>query len=173
MEEVEIREYLGLEGRRKKSKYILIIGIFLVVLSIILAILSSQEYYYKKSIEGSTTLKKDTPFYITFSSELGYSYVYNGTLLLNSTRIIIIWVGDKLKAINGSVTIDMKNYPTKIRIEAVENETILNYRASYIIANRPFFFLSIPSFLILIVGSLVSFMGLFLFLSVKRSSMMK
>ncbi|HLI45839.1 MAG TPA: hypothetical protein VKU94_01435, partial [Geobacterales bacterium] len=57
---------------------------------------------------------------------------------------------------------------TIVTIQAIYDNTTFTYSANYVLEVRPYLGLSIPSFFILIIGTVFTFMGLYQYLLLRR-----
>ncbi len=173
MEESEIEELLGIRDNLKKSKYVLLIGISFVVTAIILASLSLQEFREEKTISNIIFLNEGESASINLFTGYPYSYISDGSLLLNSSSRILVQIGNHLELVEGTTRLDLKMAQPELTIKTLSGSSNVRYEAKYTVVMRPFLVLSIPSFFILIIGMALSFMGLFYFLISRRPSLMK
>ncbi|MDT7891325.1 MAG: hypothetical protein RQ952_01135 [Thermoproteota archaeon] len=156
--------------RISKAKYILIIGITLVFLSILISAFALEEYSVTKKLSGSLKLNEGDSFSIDVipSSFTSYAYVYNGSLYLNSTGPLII-TGEGVQTIFYNQTkVDLRGLASNLVIRALKNDTTVSYNGFLEIKVKPYYFLSIPSIFILIVGMVFSFMGVYQFIIEKK-----
>lgn len=158
-----IKKYLFKITRVSKAKFILVIGITLVFLSILISSFALEEYLVTKKLSGSVKLNEGESFIINIipSSSTSYAYVYNGSLYLNSTAPVIV-TGEKLQTVFYNQTkIDLRGLTSNLVIRALKNGTSVSYNGFFEIKVKPYYFLSIPSIFILIVGMVFSFMGVY------------
>ncbi len=169
MKDSEIEEYLGLRRELRRSKYILLTGIIFVILSLVLASLSLEKSYEIKEIEEVKNLNKGEFFFLLREESFnGISYVVNGTLYINSSKEVTVWLGTSPQYITKG-TLKLSNFSSSIKIEALEDDTHIEFKAQFVLVTQIFIFLSIFSLFILIIGSVFSFVGLYYFLLFRRS----
>lgn len=152
--------------RRARSRLILLIGIFLVFVSILFSILSSIDYRENKVIGKTEYLRKDQIIPISFQefSGLGYSYLVDGTLEINTTKPVYVFYGNQSQYVANNAILYLTKNKLTIYIQALQDDTILVYSARYTVETKPYLALSIPSLFLVMVGAVFSFMGLLQYL---------
>ncbi len=164
------RESYDTKKSYSKSKFVLLVGIVLVLLAISFSILASIDYTQNRKFGKTEILSKNQIISIDLeeSTLLGYSYVIEGKLYMNSTKPFYVFYGNQSGYFENQSMLNLYGSDTIVTIQAIYDNTTFTYSANYVLEVRPYLGLSIPSFFILIIGTVFTFMGLYQYLLLRR-----
>jgi hypothetical protein len=153
------------EEQSKNPKFILLIGITLVILSIFFSFLSLTETSELKMISGETELPENSSKEISLinKSQFSFSYIKNGniTFFSNSTFYISFSDESKYYIVNKNGTFKLNSFSFEIFMFNKEPVKI-NYKAVFQLITKPYIYLAFPSLFMVIVGAILSFAGVYL-----------
>ena len=153
------------EERKQNPKYILIIGITLLVFSIFLSLLSSIETNEIKTISGETELSKNSSKEIILvnPSRVSYSYIKSGNITFNSNSSFYVSFSDENKyyLVYKNASINLKKFSFTVFILNQEPVKI-SYKATFQLVTKPYIYLALPSLFMVIAGAILAFAGMYM-----------